>query len=184
MTRSRTRPQSRTKPQFPGILALTLVVFSSACGHEPPTGPLNVLSTASLTQWGPETPHFNLEVLLRNPEGGGTQGHVKFRQPNDAFEIVELGTSVRGLAPNTHYRLQRAADAPDGQCTSTSWLTLGKGAVAQDIVTDDNGNGTEDLFRALTNPPGTKFDIRFRVIDAVTAAVVLVSDCYEFTVSL
>jgi hypothetical protein len=179
---SRALSYFRGRP-FTAVLGLSLLV--QACSQIAPTAPAD--SRASIlasTSWGPETPHFNLEVILRDPSGGGTKGHVKFRQPNDAFEIVQLGTTLRGLAPNTHFRLQRAADAPDGACTSTTWLTLGKGAVAQDIVTDDDGNGAEDLFRVLTNPPGTQFDIAFRVIDANTGAVVLVSDCYEFTISL
>ena len=159
-------------------------VLLVACNSAAPTAPVSVIPVEAAAAWGPETPHFNLEVILRDPAGGGAQGHVKFRQPNDVFEQVDLGTSVRNLAPNTHYRLQRAADTPDGTCTSTAWLTLGKGAVAQDIVTDDNGDGHEDLFRILTNPPGTQFDIRFRVIDATTSTVVLVSDCYQFTISL
>src|SRR6266568_3973382 len=34
--------------------------------------------------WGPETPHFNLEIVLRG-EGFGL---VRFRQPNDDARIV------------------------------------------------------------------------------------------------
>src|SRR4030095_12715044 len=100
--------------------------------------------------------------------------------------IVYLDTWVRDLAPNTSYQLQRAVDTTiDGNCTSSSWLTLGKGAVAQAIVTDDNGTGREDLFRNLgAFPPGSRFDIHFRVINAATTAVVLESGCYEFTISL
>jgi hypothetical protein len=43
--------------------------------------------------WGPETPNFNLEVILR----GQGFGHVKFRQPNDDEKIVYLDTWVRDL---------------------------------------------------------------------------------------
>jgi len=132
--------------------------------------------------WGPETPHFNLEVILR----GDGFGHVTFRQPNDDQAIVYLDTWVRDLAPNTSYLLQRAVDTTvDGNCTSTGWLTLGKGAVAQSILTDDTGTGREDLFRNLgAFPAGSRFDIHFRVINATTAAVVLESGCSEFTISL
>jgi len=43
----------------------------------------------------------------------------------------------------------------------------------------------EELFRSVAAfPPGSRFDIRFRVSNAATAAVVLESKCYEFTVSL
>src|SRR5262245_29331917 len=130
--------------------------------------------------WGPETPNFNLEVILR----GDGFGHVKFRQPNDDDRVVYLDTWVRDLAPNASYRLQRAVDTNlDGICTSTTWLTLGKGTTAQTIDTDDGGTGQAELFRDLgAFAPGTTFDIHFRVVDAASA-VVLSSDCYQFTVS-
>src|SRR6266550_6491318 len=67
---------------------------------------LNVPISAS--NWGPETPPFNDEVILRDATGNGGFGHVKFRQPNDADRIVNLDTWVRDLAPNAAYRLQRA----------------------------------------------------------------------------
>jgi len=131
--------------------------------------------------WGPETPNFNLEVILR----GDGFGHVKFRQPNDDAQIVYLDTWVRDLAPNTSYLLQRAVDTtPDDVCTSSAWLTLGKGLVPQSITTDDTGTGREELFRNLTAfPVGSEFDIHFRVIHEQTSAVVLTSDCYQFTIS-
>ena len=111
---------------------------------------------------------------------------VKFRQPNDADQIVYLDTKVRDLAPNTSYLLQRAVDATvDDNCTSDAWLTLGKGLVAQSITTDENGTGREQLFRSLAAfPVGTELDIHFRVINEVTSAVVLQSECYQFTISL
>lgn len=134
--------------------------------------------------WGPETPNFNLEVVLRNDAGGF--GLVKFRQPNDAEETVYLDTWVRDLSPNTSYRLQRAVDATvDGVCTSTGWLTLGKGLTPEAIVTDDKGTGRAELFRSLAAfPTGAEFDIHFRVIEDATSAVVLESGCYRFTISL
>jgi hypothetical protein len=110
---------------------------------------------------------------------------VKFRQPNDADQIVYLDIRVRDLAPNTSYLLQRAVDATvDDNCTSDAWLTLGKGLAAQSITTDENGTGREELFRDLAAvPAGTEFDIHFRVINQMTSAVVLQSGCYQFTVS-
>ncbi|HEV8362378.1 MAG TPA: hypothetical protein VGQ52_02580 [Gemmatimonadaceae bacterium] len=43
----------------------------------------------------------------------------------------------------------------------------------------------KELFRSVAAfPPGSRFDIHFRVIDAATSAVVLQSSCYEFTISL
>ena len=70
------------------------------------------------TAWGPETPPFNNEIILRDPSGGSAFGHVKFRQPNDADLIVYLDTWVRDLAPNTSYRLQRAVDV--------TWMTTAR----------------------------------------------------------
>jgi len=107
---------------------------------------------------------------------------VKFRQANDDAKRIDLGVWLRDLAPNSSYRLQRAVDGVvDGNCTSTGWLTLGEGTVAQDIVTDDRGTAKEDLFRVVTNPVGTAFDIHFQVI--TTAGVpVLTSDCYQYYV--
>src|SRR4029077_14624430 len=58
--------------------------------------------------WGPETPNFNLEFIVRvYPDALGL---VKSRQPNDADRIVNLDVWVRDLQPNSHYRLQRATD--------------------------------------------------------------------------
>jgi hypothetical protein len=140
-------------------------------------------SAATSAAWGPETPNFNLEVILRPPPGADGFGHVKFRQPNDADKTIYLDVWVRDLVPNAHYRLQRAVDSViNDDCTSASWLTLGKGAVAQDVVTDDRGTATEQLFRVLTNAAGTEFDIHFRLINAA-GAVVLASQCYQFAVS-
>ena len=168
-------------------LPLTLVLVSMACASATdsrlPTSPGVQASTASNgVAWGPETPNFNLEVILR----GQGFGHVKFRQPNDDEKVVYLDTWVRGLAPNRSYLLQRAVDTTiDDNCTSSAWLTLGKGLAPQSIDTDDRGTGTAALFRSLAAfPEGATFDIHFRVIDAITSAVVLESACYQFTVSL
>jgi hypothetical protein len=136
--------------------------------------------------WGPATPDFNLEVILRAAAGTDSGfGLVAFRQPiNDEQKIVYLDTWVRDLASNTSYQLQRAVDTnPDGICTGTNWLTLGQGPVAQAITTDDRGTGREFLWRDLSAIPlDTPFDIHFRVIDAVSKTVVLESGCYTFNV--
>jgi hypothetical protein len=133
----------------------------------------------------PTKPNFNLEVILRPTGAGDGFGHVTFRQNNDDATVVDLGVWVRDLAPNTHYRLQRAVDPAnvlDDVCASQTWLTLGLGAVAQDIVTDDRGTGVVDLFRVLTTP-GNAFDIHFRVVTATTSpTAVLESECYQFFV--
>jgi hypothetical protein len=137
--------------------------------------------------WGPATPNFNLEVILRPVAGGPDSGFglVKFRQPKDAERIVYLDVWVRDLAANRSYNLQRATDSNvNDDCTGTNWLTLGQGTVPQAITTDGMGTGRADLFRnLLTIPLGTEFDIHFRVIDTATSAVVLESACYQYTVS-
>jgi hypothetical protein len=128
-------------------------------------------------------PDFNLEVILRGE--GKSFGHVKFRQDNDEAQVIDLGVWVRDLAPNHAYYLQRAVDTPaDGSCSSTSWLTLGLGLSIQPIITDDKGTGQADFWRALptTILKGTTFDIHFQVIDADNSAVVLSSDCYQYSV--
>src|SRR6476661_8806075 len=74
----------------------------------------------------PANPNFNLEVILRGADN--SFGHVKFRQGNNIAKIVTLDVWVRDLEPNHQYLLQRAVDTNlDGNCTSTTWLTLGKG---------------------------------------------------------
>jgi hypothetical protein len=127
------------------------------------------------------SPNRNLEVVLR----GDGFGLVKFRQPKDDQTIAYLDVWVRDLVPNTSYQLQRAVDTNiDDVCTSTAWLTLGKGVVPQAITTDDAGTGREALFRNLTSGIGAAFDIHFRVIEAATGAVVLQSACYQFEIGL
>ena len=165
-------------------LAAVLGAFTQACTNDAtaPLAPPVPDGSPVAFAWGPETPNFNLEVILRG-EGFGL---VKFRQPNDAQAIIYLDTRVRDLAPNSTYLLQRAVDATvDDDCTSIAWLTLGKGAQPQSIATDARGKGEAELFRDVSAfPPGSGFDIHFRVIEAVTQAVVLQSECYQFRISL
>jgi hypothetical protein len=127
-------------------------------------------------------PNFNLNVVLR----GEGSGRIKFRQPKSdgATHMVNLGVKVRHLQPNTSYILQRAVDTIlDGNCTSTAWLTLGKGSAPQAITTDARGKGHERLFRVFpASLVGSTFDIHFRVIRQDNSAVVLTSECYQFTV--
>lgn len=168
---------------FHAVLLPGILLFSLSCqkeaGYE--MQPQKETNTASFRK---AAPPFNLEVILR---GEGDQfGHVKFRQDVDAAKIVTLEAWVRDLEPNHEYLLQRAVDLPnvvDGNCTSTSWLTLGKGLAPQSILTDDKGMGNESLWRDISAiPSGTGFDIHFRVVDKTTDAVVLDSDCYEYYV--
>ena len=131
-----------------------------------------------------EKPPFNIEVIFRG-EGDGF-GHVKFRQDNDVEKIINLDVWVRDLEPNHEYLLQRAVDAMnvvDGDCASTSWLTLGKGLLSQSILTNESGTGSEVLWRSVAAiPSGSAFDIHFRVVDAISMEVVLTSDCYKYIV--
>jgi hypothetical protein len=132
--------------------------------------------------WGPETPNFNLEAILRPTAIGPEKGFglVKFRQPNDQETRIYLDVWVRDLAPDRTYYLRRAVDmtAPDGDCDSESgWLTLGP------IPTDGRGTGQAALSRAV---PAVfrAFDIHFIVTETETATSgVLQSACYQYTVS-
>jgi hypothetical protein len=139
---------------------------------------------ASASNAKAEVPTFNLEVILRGDDNAF--GLVKFRQDVDPSKIITLDVWVRDLQPNHSYILQRAVDPAnvvDGNCTSTSWLTLGKGLTPQSIATDDSGTGREQLWRDVTAvASGTSFDIHFRVLDAANMTVVLTSDCYQYMV--
>jgi hypothetical protein len=163
--------QSLIEVTAPALLAMLVLLFSSSSAVAQEQGP----------PWGPETPSFNLEVVLRG-EGFGL---VKFRQPNDDAFIIYLDVWVRDLSPNTSYLLQRAVDPiVDDNCTSAAWLTLGKGLLPQSITTDETGRGREELFRNVAAfPAGSEFDIHFRVIEEATSEVVLTSPCYQFTIS-
>jgi len=169
-------------PTLRALGPLTACIVITACGADTvsPQDPAGPVVTAA---WGPETPNFNLEAILRG--AGRAFGLVTFRQPNDGELVVHLGTWVRDLEPLHAYRLQRAVDVVlDGDCTSQGWLTLGDGLAPRAIVTDDRGTGEADLWRSLGSfPVGSTFDIHFRVIDDVSQAVVLESGCYQFTIS-
>ena len=170
----------------PKMASLIGFVFCTLTGCAPndattaPAAPVRSFSLVSAKSLGPASPPFNDEIILR----GDGFGLVKFRQLNDGNRIVYLDTWLRGLAPNTSYSLQRATDKNvNDDCTGSNWLTLGKGATPQTITTDAGGTGREDLFRDLSAVPfGASFDIHFRVINTITSAVVLTSECYQFTV--
>ena len=163
---------------------LVLIAFFSACSAAPTTAveiARTLAPAGSANAWGPESPGFNLEAVLR----GDGFGLVRFRQPNDADKTIYLYTWVRGLTPNTDYQLQRAVDTNlDGNCTSAAWLTLGAGLTPLAITTDDRGTGSASLWRDVAAiATGSRFDIHFRVVNAQTGAVVLTSACYEYVVS-
>ena len=169
-------------------LALTVIPLLLVACRDEPTAPnvtRSVHISAAADRSTGNTPNYNLEVLLMPIGSGDGFGHVKFRQAgNDNAEIVDLGVWVRDLAPNTEFLLQRATDTNlNGSCTGTNWLTLGLGPVAQSIATDDKGTGSQDLFRILTVPPGTTFDIVFQVVRKDNLNdIVLRSGCYQFSV--
>jgi hypothetical protein len=167
---------------------------ASSSGQKPIASAKDLNSSNDNTKKSP-TVHYNLEVILRSVGGnggedskgddeGGSFGHIKFRQDPDAPKIITLDVWVRGLLPNHNYLLQRAVDTNlDGNCTSTAWLTLGKGLTPQSILTDDEGTGREDLWRNVSAvPSGSTFDIHFQIVDQDNLAVVLTSDCYQYTV--
>jgi len=164
------------------LTSVTLLMLS--CQKEVNQQGLQPQEEIATTIGTASNPTFNLEVILRGEEG--RFGHIKFRQDVDPSKIIVLDTWIRGLEPDHQYLLQRAVDAAnvlDGDCTSTSWLTLGKGLTPQSILTDDNGTGSEELWRDISMlASGTNFDIHFRVVDASTMAVVLTSDCYQYVV--
>ena len=150
-----------------GMLAAAAIAFAPA---------------ASGVSLGPATPAFNVEATLLPVQGAPEDafGLVKFRQPKDAEVIAYLDIWVRDLAPGT-YLVQRAVDpVVDDVCTGANWSMPTLGAVTTDL----SGTGRVQLSRSLAAIPlGTEFDIHFRVIDAVTSAIVLQSGCYQFVVS-
>ncbi len=167
------------------LVPFFVMVLLAACTNDgvSPTGSeiSRLANVERSVAWGPETPHFNLQVVLR----GNGFGLVKFRQPNDDQFTVYLDVWVRDLSPNTSYTLQRAVDTVlDGQCVSSAWLSLGHGLSPQSVVTDETGTGGANLFRSVPSSPGQTFDIHFRVIEDASGAVVLQSDCYQYTISI
>jgi len=164
------------------LLALSISLFNLSCLKESPMRE----HVCTLNHTDPSGPCYNLDVLLKGNGKEKGVGLIKFRQDPDTARIISLETFVQNLIPNHEYLLQRAADPAnvvDGDCTSTSWLTLGKGPTPQSILTDSHGNGNEALWRDITAVArGTSFDIHFQIVDATSMEVVLTSDCYQYTV--
>ena len=174
----------RKKIQNFSLLIASLMITCISCQKEVRQQKEQHQEEIATTIGASNNPTFNLEVTLRGE--GNSFGLIKFRQDVDPSKIIVLDTWVRNLEPNHQYLLQRAVDAinvVDGNCTSTSWLTLGKGLTPQSIQTDDNGTGREELWRDISMiASGSAFDIHFRVLDASTMTVVLTSDCYQYVV--
>ena len=134
--------------------------------------------------WGPETPKFNLEAVLRPTPIGPEKGFglVKFRQPNNDSTTIYLDIWVRNLEPSRTYFVQRAVDTTvDDDCQGTNWEMPRLGQ----ITTDERGTGRAALTRPLpASLLGMEFDIHFRIAETPTAASgILQSDCYQYTVS-
>ncbi|MEO6290764.1 MAG: hypothetical protein ABIO76_12620 [Ginsengibacter sp.] len=129
---------------------------------------------------------FNLNVVFKPVAKSlpGSSGYMEFRQDPNTDRIIDLNTWVHHLEPNHSYLLQRAVDPiTNPGCASTAWLTLGLGLTPQDIMTNSRGDGHADLWRDISSVPhGAQFHIHFQIVDAVTLATVLVSDCYDYTV--
>ncbi len=128
---------------------------------------------------------FNLNVVFHgDAKSPKSSGYMEFRQDPDTARVIDLNTWVHNLEPNHSYLLQRAVDPitnPD--CASTAWLTLGLGLTPQDILTNSKGDGHADLWRNISSVArGTQFHIHFQIVDAVTLATVLTSDCFDYTV--
>ena len=79
------------------LLALTTVVACVSDARNPASPTFASSQLTSASSWGPETPPFNDEIILRDVTGAGGFGHVAFRQPKDADRIVYLDTWVRDL---------------------------------------------------------------------------------------
>lgn len=168
----------RKKNVFAVFLVMSLLIVDLSCDKNSHGEDEDVCSVNNI-----KTPCYNLNVLLR---GKGSIGYIKFRQDPDPAKIITLDIKVENLQPNHEYLLQRAVDpinVVDGNCTSTTWLTLGKGLDPQSILTSAHGKGSAELWRDVSAiPSGSTFDIHFQVIDAVSLAVLLTSDCYQYQV--
>jgi hypothetical protein len=156
------------------LFALLAVAAAGAAAARADVGP----------PWGPESPNFNLEAVLRPTAIGPDKGFglIEFRQPNDANTIIYLDVWVRDLLPDHTYYVQRATDTSvDDDCTGSNWTmpTLGT------ITTDDGGTGRAALSRPLpASFLGSEFDIHFRIAETETGTSgVLESACYQYTVS-
>jgi hypothetical protein len=170
-----------------GILKSVCILFVfAACSDEPEVRPVSPSDeSANARTWNyANHPNYDLNVLLVATKKCSALGFIKFRQNEDEPKVIHLDTRVHGLEPNTNYLLQRAVDTVlDGDCTSTTWLTLGKGLDPQSIVTNDKGFGEAELFRSVAAfASGTTFDIHFQILKESTLEVVLTSDCYQYTI--
>lgn len=98
----------------------------------------------------------------------------------DTFDVQ--GTiNVRGLAPDTGYKLLRWVDRnPDGTCTGSSALSL---PGSPTLTTSAGGSGALhfEISRGAPFVDGVSFDVIWRVVD-LAGTTVLESDCFTVTV--
>jgi hypothetical protein len=163
---------------------LFVVLLTASCQDDPEIIPLTECFSQDIQKpYSSEGPHYNLNVYFTGSKATMC-GYVEFRQHTDNAKFIQLDTWIHGLEPNTNYLLQRAVDTTiDGNCTSTDWLTLGKGMTPQSIMTDGNGDGYAELYRSVAAlAVGATFDIHFQILKESDDAVVLSSDCYEYAV--
>jgi hypothetical protein len=136
--------------------------------------------------FNPDLGPYNLDVILKSQgKNFASSGFIKFRQDAGVPLTITLDTWVINLEPNHSYLLQRAVNpiADVTGCSSTAWLTLGKGLLPQAIQTDGHGAGEADLFRNVpASFKGTSYHIHFQVVDAASLAPVLMSGCYDYTI--
>ena len=148
------------------------------------SGFIMIFFTLNSCKKSPVNDKYNIDVELYGSSKSLSRGFIAFRQDLSTPKIITLDTYVQHLQPNHEYLLQRAVDpinVVDGNCISTTWLTLGFGLTPQSIMTDGKGNGHEKLWRDLSSlASGSDFDIHFQVIDAVTNDVVFTSNCFEY----
>ena len=169
---------------FRTIAALTLGAVLGGCSKtdattQPPAAEETALSISNRNP--PSTPPYDINVLLR--AGDRVEGLILFRQPDDGATTIFLETYLARLKPNHDYYLERAAQTLGLGCVDTGWLRLGLGTVVTPIHTNWRGFGAATLYRTLpATLIGVSFDIHFHVVDAETGAVVLESNCRQYTV--
>ena len=129
---------------------------------------------------------YNLDVILQSQgKNFASSGFIKFRQDAGVPLTITLDTWVINLEPNHSYLLQRAVNPITDVtgCSSTAWLTLGKGLQPQAIHTDGHGAGEADLFRNVpASVEATSYHIHFQVVDSASLTPVLMSGCYDYTI--
>ena len=92
------------------------------------SGILMIFLTLNSCKKSPVDDKYNLNVELFGSSKSSARGFIAFRQDPATPKIITLDTYVHHLQANHEYQLQRAVDpinVVDGNCTSTTWLTLG-----------------------------------------------------------